>query len=102
MIRIQQQKGIPRWPRACVLVALLCLALLAVLTVVQVAHVHQGGSDADHCPICTGFHAIAPLSLAAALIVLVQLGSPVWLVQTIRAGRKWPPVLFNRPPPPCF
>lgn len=102
MIRMRQQKGIRTWPRAYVLVAMLCLALLAILTVVQVAHFHQTSSDADHCPICTVMHAVTPLSVAAVGVVLVQLGRPVSIVQTVRPGRKWPPLLLNRPPPMCL
>lgn len=99
MIRMQQENGIRRWPRACVVVVLLCLALLAILTLVQVFHIHQGESTADHCPICSIFHAVAPLSIAAAIVVMVQLGRSVSLMQSVRAGQAWPPNLFNRPPP---
>jgi hypothetical protein len=90
------------WPRAFVLVTVLCLALLAILTVVQVAHFHQTGADADHCPICTVMHAVTPLTVAAIGIIMVQLGRPVSVVQAVRPSRKWPPLLLNRPPPACL
>ena len=99
---MRQEKGVHAWPRAFVLVALLCMALLAVLTIVQVTHIHRIGTDADNCPICTVLHAVSPMSVAAAVVILVQLGRPVALVQSVRPGRKWPPVLLNRPPPMCL
>jgi hypothetical protein len=99
---MRQEKGISTWPRAFVLVAMVCLALLAILTIVQVAHFHQTGADADHCPICTVMHAVTPLTVAALGIVLVQLGRPVSLVRPVLPSKKWPPVLLNRPPPICL
>jgi hypothetical protein len=96
---MRQEKGVHAWPRAFVLVAVMCVALLAVLTVVQVAHIHRIGTDADNCPICTVLHAVTPMSVAAAVIILVQLGRQVSVAQTVRPSRKRPLVLLNRPPP---
>lgn len=99
---MKQEKGVHAWPRAFVLVAVLCLALLSVLTLVQVAHIHRTGADADNCPICTVLHAVTPLAAAAAAILMVPVGRPVLLVQPVRRSRKWPPDLLNRPPPMCL
>ena len=43
-------------PRAYAAVVVLCLALLALLAFVQVAHVHSVDTDADHCPLCMVLH----------------------------------------------
>src|SRR5579863_8583729 len=80
-------------------VTLVCLVLLALLAVVQVAHTHAIDSDADHCQLCIVMHSAAPVAVAAAVVVLVQLESraPVFEVRTIT--RNWNPKLFTRPPP---
>lgn len=80
-------------------VVLVCLALLALLTFIQVAHVHTVNTDADHCPICVVLHAAAPVAVAAAIIVLVQMQAFVlqFDVRPIRLqGQRQ---LFIRPPP---
>src|SRR5579863_1940088 len=64
--------GDSKRPRALVVVAALCVILLAMLAVAQVAHTHQDVSDADHCPICIVMHTAAPVFAVAALIALVQ------------------------------
>jgi hypothetical protein len=51
--------------------------LLASLAIVQVAHIHPLETDADHCPRCIAIHAAAPVAVAAAVIILVQVGTPV-------------------------
>jgi len=83
------------WPVAFVV----CLALLALLTVVQVAHIHPIESDADHCPLCIVMHTAAPVALTAAVVVLVQIetATPVFKPRTV--VRHWHPQLFTRPPP---
>ena len=81
------------------MVVIVCLALLALLTFIQVAHVHSVNTDADHCPICVVLHTAAPLAVAAAIIVLVQMQAfaPQIEVRLIRSqGRRQ---LFIRPPP---
>jgi hypothetical protein len=86
-------------PRAFVAVAIVCVILLALVSVVQVAHSHQGVSDSDHCPICLMIHAAAPVLTAVALIALVQIATtaPVLVPQTVT--RPWHAQLFTRPPP---
>jgi len=81
------------------LVTVVCLILLTLLAVAQVAHVHQVDTDADHCPLCIVMHTAAPVAVAAAIVVLVQIESqtPVFEAQTIT--RHWHPKLFTRPPP---
>jgi hypothetical protein len=73
--------------------------LLALLTVVQVAHVHPVDTDADHCPLCILLHSAAPVAVAAAIVILVQIETraPVFEARTIT--RYWHPQLFTRPPP---
>ena len=81
------------------MVVIVCLALLALLTFIQVAHVHSVNTDADHCPICVVLHTAAPLAVAAAIIVLIQMQAfaPQIEVRLIRSqGRRQ---LFIRPPP---
>jgi len=98
--------GLQTWTRrdrcgrskACVVV-FVCLALLAVLTFIQVAHVHSVNTDADHCPLCIVLHTAAPVAVAAAIIVLVELEvfTPVAVVRSV--GSIWQRQLFIRPPP---
>jgi hypothetical protein len=40
-------------------VTAVCFILLALLAVVQVAHLHSNESDADHCPLCVVMHSAA-------------------------------------------
>jgi hypothetical protein len=76
-----------------------CLALLALLTVVQVAHLHPFDQDADHCPLCIVMQTAAPVAIAAAAVVLVALGAllaqpePAWVTRSPQVR------LFIRPPP---
>jgi TRAP-type C4-dicarboxylate transport system permease small subunit len=85
-------------PRAYV-VAVVCLALLALLTFAQVTHTHPANTDADHCPLCIVMHSASPVAATAALITLVQIAvaAPVFKVRGI--SRVWHAQLFTRPPP---
>ena len=79
--------------------AILCLVLLALLAVVQVAHMHPLESDADHCSLCIAMHSAAPVAVMAAAVVLVRMGSPAPVVEARAAVRHWHPKLYTRPPP---
>lgn len=85
-------------PKAYVVV-LVCLALLALLTFVQVAHVHSANTDADHCPICVVLHTAAPLAVAAAIIVLVEMRAFVSQIEVRPIRLRGQRQLFIRPPP---
>ncbi len=76
-----------------------CLVLLAVMAVLQVAHVHPGVSDADHCPLCIAIHAAAPVAVSVAAVILVQVGTAAPVVEARAVLRHWHPTLFTRPPP---
>jgi hypothetical protein len=80
-------------------VAVLCLVLLALLTVVQVAHFHSNETVADHCPLCVSMHSVVPVVVAAAIVALVQVGAPTQVTEARVAVRNWTPKLFTRPPP---
>lgn len=86
-------------PFALSAVTVVCLILLALLTVVQVAHVHPVDTDADHCPLCILLHTAAPVAVAAAIVILIQIETrtPVFEARTVT--RYWHPKLFTRPPP---
>ena len=86
-------------PRSFVVATVMCLILLALIAVVQVAHVHPLETDADHCPLCIAIHSAAPVAVTAAVIVLVQLGTPVPVLEPRAVLRHWHPNLFTRPPP---
>jgi hypothetical protein len=77
-----------------------CLVLLALLTVAQVAHVHATETAADHCPLCIVMHSAAPVAVAAVAVILVRLGlsAPVAAVREA-ISPYWHPSLFIRPPP---
>lgn len=76
-----------------------CLILLALLAVVQVAHVHPVDTDADHCPLCIAMHTAAPVAVTAAVVVLVEVerSAPTYHAKTVT--RPWFSKLFTRPPP---
>jgi hypothetical protein len=76
-----------------------CLVLLALLTVAQVAHTHQGNTDADHCPLCIVMHTAAPVVAAPAPIALVQIAGSAPVLEIRSVTRNWHPQLFTRPPP---
>jgi len=88
-----------RKPRAFGAAALLCLALLALLAVVQVAHIHPLDSDPDSCSLCIAMHSAAPVAVMAAVIVLVRIGTPAPFVEARSVIRHWHPKLYTRPPP---
>lgn len=88
-----------RKPGAFGAAALLCLALLAMLAFVQVAHNHVLESDADHCQLCIALHSAAPVAVMAAAIILIAMGSSEPLVEARAIARHWNPKLFTRPPP---
>ena len=79
--------------------ALVCLALLALLTVVQVAHMHPLESDADHCPLCIAMQSAAPVAIMAAVVVLIRMGTNAPVVEARAVVRHWHPKLYTRPPP---
>jgi len=86
-------------PKAYAVLVVVCFALLALLTVIQVAHVHSVDTDADHCPLCIVLHTAAPVAAAIVAIVMVQIEAitPVVLVRRVRMT--WHRQLFIRPPP---
>jgi hypothetical protein len=77
-----------------------CLVLLALLAVAQVAHIHPNDTDADHCPLCIVMHSAAPVTVAAVVVVLVRIGTRAPVI-AVRAAvlPYWHPSLFIRPPP---
>jgi hypothetical protein len=80
-------------------VTVVCLALLALLTVVQVTHIHPLETDADHCQLCIAMHTAAPVAVAAAVVILVKVGTQAPLVEARVVVRHRHPKLFTRPPP---
>lgn len=76
-----------------------CLVLVALLAVMQVPHLHQNPNDADHCALCVVMHTAAPATVAAAAVVMVQLGVSTQTVKPLAITRYWHPQLFTRPPP---
>ncbi|MGB7264233.1 MAG: hypothetical protein WBC92_01890 [Terracidiphilus sp.] len=80
-------------------IAALCLVLLALLAVAQVAHVHQNQTDADHCQLCIVMHTLVPAAAAAAVVVLVQMGASAPQAEPVAVARQRYSKLFIRPPP---
>ena len=87
------------WPGFLPAVAVLCLVLLAMLAVAQVAHLHPDQTDADHCQLCIVLHTVVPVAAAAAVIVIVQLGACAPQIEPIVVARQRQVRLFIRPPP---
>jgi hypothetical protein len=79
--------------------SLVCLVLLALLTVVQVAHIHPVDSDADHCPLCIAMHTAAPVAVVAPAVVLIQIETAAPVFEPLIVTRYWHSKLFTRPPP---
>jgi uncharacterized membrane protein YqhA len=77
----------------------LCLVLLAMLAVAQVAHLHANQTDADHCQLCIVMHTAVPSAIAAAIIVIVQLGALAPVADPVFVLRKRQTRLYIRPPP---
>src|ERR1035437_6263120 len=98
-LQAERRKNGRSTPRAFAVVTVVCLVLLALLAVVQVAHAHPLSSDADNCPLCIVMHAVAPVTVAAAVIILVQVGAPFPVFETRAVIRSWHPSLFTRTPP---
>ena len=80
-------------------VMLACLLLFAVISVVQVSHLHSSAAGADHCTLCVAMHSAAPVSVAAIAVVLVQMGVSAPAVVARAPFRPWQLQLFTRPPP---
>jgi hypothetical protein len=77
-----------------------CLLLLALLTFVQVAHVHPNEAAADHCPLCIVMHSVVPVAVAAVTVILIRVGFSAPVLAIRQAVQPcWHPSLFIRPPP---
>ncbi|MGP8268660.1 MAG: hypothetical protein ACLQLH_01205 [Terracidiphilus sp.] len=88
-----------RKPGALPAATVVCLFLMALLAVVQVAHLHTLESDADHCPLCIVMHSAAPVAVAAPAVVLVKIEAHAPVYEARAVVRHWNPKLFTRPPP---
>ncbi len=77
----------------------LCLLLLTLLAAAQAVHTHTNPNDAYTCPLCVAMHTVVPAAMAAALIILVQVGIPAPVSKARALIRYWNPKLFTRPPP---
>jgi len=74
---------------------------MALLVMVQVAHMHLSETDADRCPLCIAMQSAAPVALIAIVVVMVRLGSAAPLVEARVVVRHWHPKHVTRPPPYC-
>ena len=80
-------------------VATVCLILVALLAVAQVAHLHSNPTDADHCQLCIVMHTVAPTATTVVAILLVRLGASAPVPEPILVARRPQFRLFSRPPP---
>ena len=96
---IRSQMLDERRPWAARATTILCLMLLALVTFVQVTHVHPAATDADHCQICVAMHSAAPVAAVAAVIVATSGSTTVTVPVLHTVARPWHCTLFNRPPP---
>jgi len=77
-----------------------CLVLLVLLAVIQVAHVHASDGEADHCSLCAVMQSDMSIVIMLVTAVLVRIGTPAAAILEVRAiTRYWHPTLFTRPPP---
>ncbi len=77
----------------------MCVVLLALLCLMLIPHVHQTPSDAEHCALCITMHTAAPVAVAAAVVLIVQIGISTQVLKARPLVRYWQPQLFTRPPP---
>jgi len=87
------------WQGLLPAVAVVCLVLLSLLAVAQVTHQHASSTDADHCQLCIVMHTVAPVAVAAVVIVMVQLGASAPQAEPTVVVRQRQTRLFIRPPP---
>jgi hypothetical protein len=80
-------------------VAVVCLILLALLTVAQAMHVHACESDADHCNLCVAMHSVFPIAILLVVVVLIRIESKPANPEVRVITRFWHAALFTRPPP---
>ena len=80
-------------------VAVVCLALMALLTAVQLTHLHTSATDADHCALCIAMHSAAPVAATAALVVLVRMKERVAVAEARATSRRRFSRLVSRGPP---
>ena len=80
-------------------VALLCLVLLTLLALAQVAHMHPFEKDADHCQLCIAMHTAAPVAVTEAIVILIAVGASAPVPEPLTVVRHRHPKLFTRPPP---
>jgi hypothetical protein len=73
--------------------------LVVLLATIQTTHVDPIGVDARHCPLCVVLHTAAPVTPAAAVIVMVPMGVREPIFKTRSLVRFWRPKFFTRPPP---
>ncbi|HUA98669.1 MAG TPA: DUF2946 family protein [Terracidiphilus sp.] len=78
---------------------IICVLQIALLGFIQVAHVHEVGADASHCPLCVLLHSAAPMTATAAVVVLVRMEFAARVFKERALVRYWHPKLFTRPPP---
>jgi hypothetical protein len=83
-------------------IVVLCLILLALLAIVQVAHFHSDPTAADHCPLCISMHSAAPIAASVAALLLVQIGVSRQILETRAFVRQRYSKLYTRPPPAGF
>ncbi|MGH9598998.1 MAG: hypothetical protein ACRD27_03995 [Terracidiphilus sp.] len=79
--------------------AVLCVLLIALLAIIQVTHEDPIGADTSHCPLCVVLHSAAPVTAAAAIVVMVWVRNTVRDIKPRTLVRYWHPKLFTRPPP---
>lgn len=78
----------------------MCLALLVLLAVLQVVHVHASDSDANRCTLCVVMHSVVPIVVIAAAVILVRIATAAPIIlEVCTITRYWHPNLFTRPPP---
>lgn len=77
----------------------LCLGLLALISIAQVAHYHKDAVDADNCAICVVLQHVAPIVVAAVVVVFAAIGRVAPLVQMPVRTQRSASAHFIRPPP---
>ena len=85
--------------RAIAACAVLCLALVVLVSFVQVAHIHASASDQDHCPVCIVLHSAVPIAAAAAVLLLMQVTERTLVFEQRAIPLLWKTQRFTRPPP---
>ena len=111
-------RGSESRPLSLRLLAILCLLLVAVMSTVQVCHVHDAGAAVkqgtqrgshgssdpateDHCPLCVAMHSARPADIQVAPEPVIAVRALESVAADAERMFRWRFEMASRPPPPA-